>query len=47
MSMFNSAPTDNASINVARLDDQHVALTATPLPVAFDPETLETFVKRY
>jgi len=42
MSVFNPKPTDNASINVARLDDQYVALTETPLPVAFDPETLET-----
>ena len=42
MSVFNPKPTDNASINVARLDDQYVALTATPLPVAFDPETLAT-----
>ncbi len=42
MSVFNPKPTDNASINVARLDDQYVALTATPLPVSFDPETLET-----
>jgi len=42
MSIFNPKPTDNASINVARLNDQYVALTATPLPVSFDPETLET-----
>ncbi|MCS4198440.1 carotenoid oxygenase family protein [Salinibacter ruber] len=45
MSLFRSEPpkpTDNASINVARLDGAYVALTATPLPVAFDPETLET-----
>jgi carotenoid cleavage dioxygenase-like enzyme len=42
MSVFNPKPTDNASINVARLDDQYMALTATPLPVSFDPETLET-----
>jgi carotenoid cleavage dioxygenase-like enzyme len=45
MSLFQSEPpkpTDNASINVARLDGAYVALTATPLPVAFDPETLET-----
>ncbi|PSQ72174.1 MAG: beta-carotene 15,15'-dioxygenase [Bacteroidetes bacterium QH_1_64_81] len=33
---------DNASINVARLDDAYVALTETPIPVRFDPETLET-----
>ncbi|PQJ34547.1 beta-carotene 15,15'-dioxygenase [Salinibacter sp. 10B] len=42
MSVFNPTPTDNASINVARLDDQYVAMTETPLPVAFDPETLNT-----
>jgi len=42
MSVFNPTPTDNASINVARLDDQYVAMTETPLPVAFDPETLDT-----
>jgi carotenoid cleavage dioxygenase-like enzyme len=42
MSVFNPKPTDNASINVARLDDQYVAMTETPMPVAFDPETLET-----
>jgi carotenoid cleavage dioxygenase-like enzyme len=42
MSVFNPKPTDNASINVAQIDDAHVALTETPLPVEFDPETLET-----
>jgi carotenoid cleavage dioxygenase-like enzyme len=42
MSVFDPSPTDNASINVARIDDAHVALTETPIPVAFDPETLET-----
>jgi len=42
MSVFNPKPTDNASINVARLDDAYVALTETPIPIEFDPETLET-----
>jgi len=42
MSVFNPKPTDNASINVARIDDAYVALTETPIPVEFDPETLET-----
>ena len=42
MSVFNPKPTDNASINVAQIDDAYVALTETPIPVAFDPETLET-----
>lgn len=42
MSVFTPKPTDNASINVTRLDDACVAMTETPIPVAFDPETLET-----
>jgi len=42
MSVFNPKLTDNASINVAQIDDAYVALTETPIPVAFDPETLET-----
>jgi beta,beta-carotene 9',10'-dioxygenase len=33
---------DNGSVNVTRLGDQYLALTETPLPVAFDPGTLET-----
>ena len=42
MSVFNPTPTDNASINVTKIDDAYVALTETPIPVEFDPETLET-----
>jgi len=42
MSVFNPKPTDNASINVTRIDDAYVALTETPIPIAFDPETLAT-----
>src|SRR5215210_4420539 len=34
--------TDNGAVNVTRLGDQYLALTETPLPVAFDPRTLET-----
>lgn len=33
---------DNANVNVSRLDDRFVALSETPLPVVFDPQTLET-----
>jgi len=33
---------NNANVNVSRLGDVHVAMTETPMPVAFDPETLET-----
>lgn len=32
----------NANINVAKLADQYVAFTEIPLPVQFDPQTLET-----
>jgi carotenoid cleavage dioxygenase-like enzyme len=34
--------TDNAHGNLARVADRFIALTETPLPVAFDPETLDT-----
>lgn len=33
---------DNANVNVVRFDDDSLALTETPLPVEFDPQTLET-----
>jgi beta,beta-carotene 9',10'-dioxygenase len=33
---------DNANVNVARLGERFVAMTETPLPVQFDPRTLET-----
>jgi beta,beta-carotene 9',10'-dioxygenase len=36
------AVTDNGVVNVARLGEQYLALTETPLPVEFDPDTLET-----
>jgi beta,beta-carotene 9',10'-dioxygenase len=32
---------DNGNVNVARLGDRFVAMTETPLPVQFDPRTLE------
>lgn len=32
----------NANVNVAKLADAYVALTEIPLPVSFDPQTLET-----
>lgn len=34
------SPTDNASVNLARVGDSYVALTESTLPVEFDPETL-------
>lgn len=32
----------NANVNIAKLADAYVALTEVPLPVRFDPQTLET-----
>lgn len=34
--------TPNANVNVVRLGERYLALTETPLPVAFDPRTLDT-----
>jgi beta,beta-carotene 9',10'-dioxygenase len=42
MATFRPPVTDNANIHVARLADGFAALTETPLPIRFDPETLET-----
>lgn len=39
--MFRPRFTDNCNINLTRLGDEYVAMTETPLPVAFDAETLE------
>jgi len=42
MSFFNPQPTDNGCVNVSVLAGQMVALPELPLPVRFDPRTLET-----
>lgn len=39
--MFRPNFTDNCNVNLTRLGDEYVAMTETPLPVAFDPETLD------
>lgn len=41
-SMFRDEATDNANVNIATHAEQFVSMTETPLPVEFDPETLET-----
>ncbi len=33
--------TDNANVNVARMGERFIAMTETPLPVEFDPHTLQ------
>ncbi len=40
--MFSPHPTDNANVNVAKLGGKFVAMTETPMAVAFDPATLKT-----
>ena len=40
-SMFRPGFTDNGAVNVSRVGDEFLAMTETPLPVVFDPETLE------
>ena len=40
--LFSGELTDNCNVNVARLGERFVAMTETPMPVEFDPGTLET-----
>jgi carotenoid cleavage dioxygenase-like enzyme len=46
-SMFSPKVTDNGNVNVTRIGEQFVALTETPMPVAFDPQTLDTLGLAY
>ena len=41
-SLFRPSLTDNANVNVMHLGERFVAMTETPLPIEFDPQTLET-----
>lgn len=41
-SAFSPALSDNGNVNVARLGDELIAMTETPLPVVFDSQTLES-----
>jgi carotenoid cleavage dioxygenase-like enzyme len=41
-SVFSTETTDNANVNLSRLGDDYIAMTETPIPVRFDPETLAT-----
>ena len=40
--VFSPEHTDNANVNLVRLGERFIAMTETPMPVEFDPETLET-----
>ena len=37
-----AAQTDNANVNVTRLGERFIAMTESPMPVQFDPNTLDT-----
>ena len=41
-SVFSPDVTDNANVNLVRIGERHIAMTETPLPIEFDPETLAT-----
>jgi beta,beta-carotene 9',10'-dioxygenase len=41
-SMFSPELTDNANVNLSRLGNEYIAMTETPMAVAFDAETLAT-----
>jgi beta,beta-carotene 9',10'-dioxygenase len=38
--IFSPSTTDNANVNLMRLGERFIAMTETPIPVQFDPETL-------
>ena len=38
--MFSPTLTDNANVNLVKLGERFIAMTETPIPVQFDPETL-------
>jgi beta,beta-carotene 9',10'-dioxygenase len=40
--IFSPDFTDNPNVNMARIGDRYIAMTETPMPVEFDPDTLET-----
>jgi carotenoid cleavage dioxygenase-like enzyme len=44
-SMLSSDLSDNANINITQIADRFFAITATPYPVEFDPNTLKTLGK--
>jgi carotenoid cleavage dioxygenase-like enzyme len=40
--MFSRRVTDNANVNITRIANKFIAMTEAPIPVEFDPHTLET-----
>src|SRR6266566_2078853 len=42
IALFEEGVNDNANVNIVRLGERYQALTEVPLPVEFDPESLQT-----
>jgi beta,beta-carotene 9',10'-dioxygenase len=42
IALFEEGVNDNANVNIVRLGERYQAMTEVPLPVEFDPESLET-----
>ena len=40
--LFSPDFTDNPNVNLAQIGERYIAMTETPMPVEFDPDTLET-----
>jgi len=40
--IFSPDFTDNPNVNLARIGERYIAMTETPLPIEFDPDTLDT-----
>ena len=40
--IFSPDLTDNPNVNLARIGERYIAMTETPLPIEFDPDSLET-----
>lgn len=41
-SLFSNQLSENANVNIGQIADRYIAMTETPLPIEFDPHTLET-----
>jgi beta,beta-carotene 9',10'-dioxygenase len=41
-SIFSPDTTDNPNVNLAQIGERYIAMTETPMPVEFDPDTLDT-----
>jgi beta,beta-carotene 9',10'-dioxygenase len=47
-SVFSFDTTDNTNVNISKVDNKFIAMTETPIPIEYDPETLDTIgVLRY